>query len=136
MSTVRAQLWYQNPYVQLTLTALFITAAEIFLKKGAALSQTGGAATGVLGFDALAWSATWYGIVFHILGFASWLLVLRMMPVVEAFALINLVHVLVPLASALFLNEIISLKQAFGITLVLAGTYLVAATAARAEEKL
>jgi drug/metabolite transporter (DMT)-like permease len=124
MSAVRAQLWYQNPYVQLTLTALFITAAEIFLKKGAALSQTGGAATGVLGFDALAWSATWYGIV------------LRMMPLVEAFALINLVHVLVPVASALFLNEIISLKQALGITLVLAGTYLVAATAARAEEKL
>jgi drug/metabolite transporter (DMT)-like permease len=135
MSTVRAQLWYQNPYVQLTLTALFIAAAEIFLKKGAILSQSDGSA-GVLGFAALAWSATWFGIVFHILGFASWLLVLRMMPLVEAFALINLVHVLVPVASAIFLNEIISLKQAFGITLVLAGTYLVAATAARAEEKL
>ena len=41
MSTVRVHVWYQNPYVQLSLTALFIVAAEIFLKKGAVLSQTG-----------------------------------------------------------------------------------------------
>lgn len=135
MSTVRAQLWYQSPYAQLTLTAFFIAAAEIFLKKGAALSQAGGSA-GILGFEALAWSATWYGIIFHVLGFASWLLVLRIMPLVEAFALINLVHVLVPIASVLFLNEVITVKQAAGIALLLAGTYLVAATAAEAEEKL
>ncbi len=135
MNAARAQLWYQNPYAQLTLTAFFIVAAEIFLKKGAALSQTGGGA-GILGFEALAWTATWYGIIFHILGFASWLLVLRIMPLVEAFALINLVHVLVPIASALFLNEILTMKQVTGIALLLAGTYLVAATAAEAEDKL
>lgn len=131
----RTAVWYLNPYVQLSLTAVLIAAAEIFLKKGAALSQ-GGSVAGLLGFDALAFGATWFGIAFHIFGFVSWLFVLRIMPLVEAFALINVVHVLVPLASSVFLKEAISLGQALGIALVLAGTFFVAAAAANAEEKL
>jgi len=135
MRSERVQVWYLSPYVQLSLTALFIAAAEIFLKKGAVLSQ-GDNVSSLFGFDALAFGATWFGIAFHILGFASWLCVLRLMPLVEAFALINVVHVVVPVASSIFLKEAISLGQATGIILVLAGTFFVAAAAANAEEKL
>jgi len=135
MSTVTSYVRYRNPYLQLTLTALLIAAAEVFLKEGAALSQDD---TGVqiLGISALGFRATWFGIAFHILAFLSWLSVLRLMPLVEAFALLNVVHVLVPVASSVFLKEGISLMQVGGIAMVLAGTFLVGSAAAKAGDRL
>jgi drug/metabolite transporter (DMT)-like permease len=135
MRCERVRVWYFNPYLQLAVTAVLVTAAEIFLKKGAVLSH-GANLGGLLGLDALAFGATWLGIAFHIAAFLSWLAVLRLMPLVEAFALINIVHVLVPLASSVFLKETLSAAQLIGIMLVLTGTYFVAAAAARGEDKL
>ena len=47
-----------------------------------------------------------------------------------------MVHVLVPTAAWLFLNETISSTRAAGIAFVLVGVLLVAAPAAQAEEEL
>ena len=89
-----------------------------------------------LGVTALASPWTWAGIACHILSFASWLHVLRFVPLNVAFSLISVVHVLVPLGAWLFLGEPISLTRWLGIGLVLAGIALVARPAARAEAEL
>jgi drug/metabolite transporter (DMT)-like permease len=126
--------WYLNPYFQIALGALLVSGAEVFMKKGATV--TAAEWSNLLGAGALTSGLTWLGIVLYILSFVSWLYVLRQMPLVKAFALINIVHVLVPAAAWLFLNESLSLSRAAGIVLVLGGTLLVAGAMANAEEKL
>jgi drug/metabolite transporter (DMT)-like permease len=121
-----------NPYVQMGVGALLVTASELLLKKGA--SSVGG--DSLLGLQALASAWTWLGIVTYVLSFASWLYVLRFVPLGVAFAMINVVHVLVPVGSWLLLGEQISSRRWLGITLVLLGILLVARTVADAEEKL
>jgi drug/metabolite transporter (DMT)-like permease len=123
---------FWNPYVQIALGALLVTASELMLKKGA----TAAAGTSWLGIDALASIWTWGGIVTYILSFVSWLYVLRYLPLGVAFSLINVVHVLVPLASWAFLHDVISPRRWAGIALVLAGIILMAGNVAKAEEKL
>jgi drug/metabolite transporter (DMT)-like permease len=121
-----------NPYVQIVIGAVLVTASELLLKKGA----TAAAGSSWLGVDALASFWTWGGIVTYILSFASWLYVLRYLPLGLAFGLINVVHVLVPIASWAFLHEAVSGRRWAGITLVLLGIVLIAGNVARAEEKL
>lgn len=131
--------WLANPYVQIGLGALLVTASELLLKKGAALTATGPAATGPaawFGVAALGSGWTWAGIVCYVLSFVSWLHVLRHVPLSIAFALINVVHVLVPVGAWLVLHEAISGRRWAGIGLVLCGILLVARPAARAEEEL
>ena len=128
----RARRLAINPYLQLLFGQVMITAAEVLLKKGA--SESGEAE--VLGFTALASATTWLGIFFYTLAFVIWLHVLRLLPLTQAYALSSIVHVLVPTAAWLFLNETISVGRATGITLVLGGILLVAAPAAKAEEEL
>lgn len=128
--------WFGNPWLQIALNALIVTASEIFLKFGAretAELTEGWNWTGVTGLLS-AW--TWIGIVFVILSLVSWLYVLRHVPLSLAFPLSNVVHVLVPLASWLFLGELISTRRWWGITLVLFGLIIVAKPVARIEEKL
>ena len=79
---------------------------------------------------------TWVGIILYIVSFVSWLYVLRLLPLSEAFALMSITHVLVPVASWLFLGEAISVLRIMGIACVLGGTVLMANAAALAEEKL
>jgi len=123
---------FLNPYVQIAVGAVLVTTSELLLKKGA----TSAAGTSWLGIDALASWWTWGGIVTYVLSFASWLYVLRYVPLGLAFGLINGVHVLVPLASWAFLHEAVSGRRWAGITLVLAGILLIAQNVAKAEEKL
>jgi drug/metabolite transporter (DMT)-like permease len=113
--TADVRRWFLNPYVQIAIGALLVTGSELLLKRGAM--------TGML---ASPW--TWGGIVTYVLSFASWLYVLRHLPLSIAFALINIVHVLVPLGAWLLLHETISLQRWAGIFLVLCGTVLVART--------
>jgi len=121
-----------NPYLQIALGAILVTASELMLKKGA--DAVAGASW--LGVNALVSLWTWGGIATYILSFVSWLYVLRLVPLGIAFALINAVHILVPLSSWLFLHERISIGRWSGIALVLAGIILIAQTVATAEEKL
>ncbi len=121
-----------NPYVQIALGALLVTASELMLKKGADAATS----ASWLGVNALASLWTWGGILTYILSFVSWLYVLRLVPLGIAFALINAVHILVPLSSWFFLHERISIGRWSGIALVLSGIILIAQTVAAAEEKL
>jgi undecaprenyl phosphate-alpha-L-ara4N flippase subunit ArnF len=128
--------WLASPWLQIALNALIVTTSEIFLKLGArdtAELTRSWNWTGVTGL----WSPwTWLGIIFTILSLVSWLYVLRYVPLSIAFPLSNVVHVLVPLASWIFLGELIGAKRWWGITLVLIGLVIVAKPVARIEEKL
>ena len=85
---------------------------------------------------ALASRWTWFGIVCYLLSFISWVHVLRFLPLGIAYALINVVHVLIPLGCSVFLHEIILPRRWIGIGVVLAGLYLIIRPLARLEEKL
>jgi multidrug transporter EmrE-like cation transporter len=128
--------WYLSPYFQLGVSAISLTAGEIFLKTGASAHVGGIAVTALFNFAAIASLATWIGIVFYVLSFIIWLHVLRLMPLTEAYCLINVMHITVPAAAWIFLHESISTTRAVGIAFVLCGTLLVAAPSAKAEEKL
>lgn len=121
-----------NPYLQIAIGALLVTASELMLKKGADAATT----ASWLGVSALASLWTWGGIATYILSFVSWLYVLRFVPLGIAFSLINAVHILVPLSSWFFLHERISVGRWTGIALVLAGIILIGQTVATTEEKL
>jgi multidrug transporter EmrE-like cation transporter len=132
----RARRLFLNPYFQLAIGVFSISAAEILLKIGAVAGGAGEAEGGIFGVSALASAPTWLGIILYSLSFVSWLHVLRLLPLTEAYALVNIVHILVPAGAWLFLNESISLTRAAGIALVIAGAVLIATSAARLEAKL
>ena len=136
MTDGRARRLIRSPYLQLLGAQGLITAAEVLLKKGAVASVAEAGGPEVLGLAALASGATWLGILLYIVSFLIWLHVLRLLPLTQAYALASMVHVLVPTAAWLFLNETISSTRAAGIAFVLVGVLLVAAPAAKAEEEL
>jgi len=136
MTAGRARRALVNPYLQLMAGQVMITAAEVLLKKGATGSVAAAGESQLLGIMALASGTTWLGIFFYTISFLIWLHVLRLLPLTQAYALASIVHVLVPTAAWLFLNEVISSTRAAGIALVLGGVVLVAAPAAKAEEEL
>src|SRR5256885_5016995 len=128
--------WIANPFLQIGINVFIVTASEIFLKLGArdtaALTQSWNW-TGITGLLS-PW--TWLGILFLILSLVSWLYVLRHVPLSIAFPLSNVVQVLVPLASWIFLGELIDTTRWWGIGMVLIGLVIVAKPVARIEEKL
>ena len=127
---------FGNPYVQIALGAVLVTASELLLKNGAASTAAAPGAAGALGIGALASAWTWAGILLYILATVSWLHVLRLMPLAIAFGLINVVHVLVPVAAWWLLHEGVSPRRWVGIALILAGVVALARPAAKAEEGL
>jgi drug/metabolite transporter (DMT)-like permease len=114
--------WFLNPYTQIGIGALLVTASELQLKLGATSARD----VGWFGVAALASWWTWGGIATYILSFASWLYVLRKLPLSVAISLMSITYVLVPLAARLLLDESISPRRGIGIVLVLCGTVLVA----------
>ena len=126
---------FLDPYVQLGLGAVLVTASELLLKKGAMAAPPSGWLTSI-GVAALASWWTWAGIVTYLLSFASWLHVLRFVALGIAFAVINVVHVLVPLGCWAFLHEPVSPRRWLGIALVVTGLLLMLQQVAKAEEKL
>lgn len=129
--------WFFNPYVQIGIGAVLVAVSELLLKKGAmAAPRFAQMPAGLGGVSALASGWTWAGIVFYILSFASWIYVLRYVPLTVAFSLINLVHVLVPIGAWLVLGEQIPVRRWLGIVLILAGIIMVVGPATKAEEKL
>jgi len=125
-----------NPWFQLVLSVLFVTTSEVFLKRGAVEAPRLPDEVNWTGVSGLVSPDVWYGILFVIASFISWLYVLRFIPLTIAYPLSNLVHVLVPLASWFFLNEHISVQRWCGIALVLLGVLIVAKPVARMEENL
>jgi len=124
---------FLNPYLQICLGSLSVTASELLMKVGADQHR---ATIGVFGTAALASGFTWLGIICYLLSFASWLTVLRQMPLGIAYALINVVHVLIPLGCWIFLGEIIPPQRWCGIGLVVLGLLLVTRATADASVKI
>jgi len=127
-----------NPYLQLAVNGLLVTASELLLKRGAtATTQVSGSPwLDSLGITTLGSGWVWAGIASGIAGLVSWLYVLRWVPLSIAFPLASVVHVLIPLGSWFFLGETMSLLRWCGITLVMTGIWCLANPLMRAEEAL
>ncbi len=133
-------LW-RNPWLHVTLAILCSAAGQLLMKMGAdaaVLWTAGGVETWVswLGVAALGSGWTWLGIVFYILSFGSWLYALRFLPLGLAFNLTNVVYVLVPVASWLFLGEKLGSMRVIGIILILVGIGILAQSVTRIEDRL
>jgi len=135
---MRRTLWrgFLNPWFQIFFGAIVVTASELFLKRGATETASPGQTWGWTGVSGLESPWVWGGIAFVIVSFLSWLYVLKHIPLTIAFPLSNVVHVLVPLCSWIFLGEAISRLRWCGIALVLAGLVVVAKPFAKIEERL
>ena len=127
---------FGNPWLQLALSTLCVTASDMFLKRGAMATAHLSEQWAWTGVTGLASSLVWIGIVFRILAFVTWLDTLKHLPLSVAFPASQAVHVLVPLSSWLILGEIISPIRWSGIALVLLGLAIVARPVAQLEEKL
>jgi drug/metabolite transporter (DMT)-like permease len=122
-----------NPYLQLVLTVVLITIAEILLKQGA--MATAPARDSWLGLAALPSPRVWAGAALLALSAGTWILVLRKLPLYLAFMLSSVIHVTIPLCSWLVLGDKISAGRWAGIGLVLTGIWIIAQPASRVEER-
>ena len=106
------------------------TAAEMFIKLGAGEAAE---AAGWLGRIGLTSKWVWVSILFTLGGFGVWSYVVRVAPLSVSFPLVNVVHILIPLASWVFLGEHISPRRWLGIALVVAGLVTIARPRAELE---
>ena len=120
-------------YFYLFLTVALLTVAEIFLKQGADATAPQG--TDWLGITSLASPRVWIGATLLTLSSVTWIVVLRTMPLYLAFTLSSVVHVTIPVASWLLLNDRISAIRWTGIVLVIVGIVTIARPASRVEER-
>jgi drug/metabolite transporter (DMT)-like permease len=126
---------WRDPRLQLALSVLCVLFSELLLKRGA--SDTASAASwSWTGLNSLASPLVWWGILFVIASFLSWLYVLKYIPLTIAFPLSRVVDVLVPLSCWFLLGETISARRWCGIALVVIGLAVVAKPVARLEERL
>ena len=127
---------FGNPWLQLALSVLCVLASELLLKRGASEVADPNSALSWTGINGLTSALVWWAILLVIVSFASWLYVLKYIPLTVAFPLSRVVDVLVPISCWIFLGEIISVRRWCGIALVIIGLALVAKPVARLEEKL
>lgn len=127
---------FWNPYIQIFLTVLLTSAAQILLKVGAEASAADNSVSSWLGLHELASGWTWLGIVAFVASFGGWLYALRFLPLGIAFALTNGVHIFVPIGSWLVLHEKIGPLRCAGILVIIAGILLLTQSVARAEERV
>jgi multidrug transporter EmrE-like cation transporter len=120
-----------NPYLHLFLTVAFVTIGEVLLKQGAA--DTAHRGVDWLGLNSLPSPHVWAGAVMLTLSSITWIIVLRVMPLYLAFTLSSAVHVTIPICSWLVLGERINSFRWAGISLVLAGIWIIARPACREE---
>ena len=127
---------FANPWLQLALSVLCVLASELLLKRGASEVADPNSALSWTGINGLTSALVWWAILLVIVSFASWLYVLKCIPLTVAFPLSRVVDGLVPISCWIFLGEIISVRRWCGIALVIIGLALVAKPVARLEEKL
>ena len=129
---------FLNPYLQIAVNGLLVTASQLLLKRGAITTTqiSGSPWLDSLGIATLGSGWVWGGIVCGIAGFVNWLYVLRWVPLSIAFPLASVVHVLIPLGSWLFFGEIIGPLRWSGIFLIVLGIWCIAKPMMRAEEAL
>jgi multidrug transporter EmrE-like cation transporter len=122
-----------RPYVYLFITVVLLTVAEIFLKRGA--EATAPAEPDWLGLASLSSRNVWIGATLLTISSVTWIFVLRTMPLYLAFTLCSVIHVTIPVASWLLLDDKISPVRWTGIAMVLAGIWVIARPASRIEER-
>jgi drug/metabolite transporter (DMT)-like permease len=127
---------FGNPWLQLGLSVGCVFVSELLLKLGATATANPASSWSWTGINSLMSSLVWWGILFVIASFLSWLYVLKYIPLTIAFPLSRVVDVLVPLGCWLFLGESISMRRWCGIALVVIGLAVVAKPVARLEERL
>ena len=125
-----------NPYVQLALGAILVAASELLLKRGADATIAAGGQHSISGLSSLGSVWVWAGIACYIASFVSWLHVLRHLPLVIAFNLMNSVHVLIPVGAWLLLGESINRQCRLGIGVVVVGLIVLSKPIAALEERL
>jgi drug/metabolite transporter (DMT)-like permease len=123
---------FWHPCLQLFISIVLTAVAQVFLK---------------LGVDSqsyLPWYAlsnlfsSWVlaGVLAMLMSLLSWLYALKSVPLVVAFNLAATNHIMVAIASRIFLGEEISARRWVGILLVALGAVFVARPLARMEDKL
>jgi drug/metabolite transporter (DMT)-like permease len=127
---------FWNPYLQIFLTVLLTSAAQILLKIGADHSIGNNSLWSWMGLAELGSGMTWLGILAFVASFGGWLYALRFLPLGLAFALTNGVHIFVPIGSWYFLGDHIGWLRGSGILIIIAGVLLLAQSVAKAEEKV
>jgi multidrug transporter EmrE-like cation transporter len=128
---------FWNPYVQILLTVLLSSGAQVLLKIGADYSTANDeSALSWMGLTELGSWWTWAGIFAFVASFGGWLYALRFLPLGLAFALTNGVHIFVPIGSWIFLGEHIGLLRGSGICVIIAGILLLTQSVAEVEEKV
>jgi drug/metabolite transporter (DMT)-like permease len=127
---------FANPWLQLALSVVCVLASELLLKRGASEIADPDSAFSWTGINGLTSPLIWWAILLVLISFASWLYVLKYIPLTVAFPLSRVVDVLVPLSCWIFLGEMISLRRWCGIALVVIGLAVVAKPIARMEERL
>lgn len=124
------------PYWGVLCCALFVTASEVFLKKGVDGLKDFEDISSLFNTQPVLVGWIVIGIICYIVSFAFWIKILQVLPLNIAFNLVNIEHIFVPVASYLFLDEIISPMRIVGITIVLLGVFLIAETYCRVEERV
>lgn len=129
---------FLNPYFQIAINGLLVTASELLLKHGATAATKVSALPwlGSLGIATLGSGWVWAGIACGIVSFVNWLYILRWVPLSIAFPLASVVHVFIPLGSWFFLGETPGLLRWCGICLIIIGIWCIAKPMMRAEEAL
>lgn len=127
---------FLNPWVQLGICVVLSTVAEIFLKLGAQETANLSDPWSWTGLSGLRSIWVWWGILASVISLFNWLATLKKLPLTIAFPVGNVVHILIPLSSWIFLGETILPRRWLGIGLVLIGLMIVAKPAARLEERL
>ena len=121
-----------HPCFQLVISIILNAVSQIFLKIGVDTQLVSPWYT-VSNFFAF-W--IWLGILSIIGSLFSWLYALKSVPLIVAYNLAAMNHIMVALGSSLFLGEAISYRRWIGILLVTLGVFFIARPAARAEDKL
>lgn len=115
---LRGKLWLFGIFL------VFDTAVQIAFKLAA--RQLG---DGDFNLEWLAAAASspmvWFAVLLYLTVFVLWMLILQQIDLSRAFPLTALTYVTVPAAGVLFFHESLSVAQAGGIALILAGVVLV-----------
>lgn len=125
--------WKHVNYPVLGLFAMILvwdTATQLFLKTGVSSHgefPVNSISAGFSYLRAIAMEpAIWLGVFTLILAFITWLAIIARIDLSKAHPATSISYVTVTIASAIFLNETISLLKFCGIIVIILGVYLVA----------
>ncbi len=121
---------FLHPYLQLSISIVLASAAQIFLKIGVDIRP------GTPGYGFLVSLWIWTGISAILLSLFSWLYALKFVPLIVAFNLAATNHILVAIGACAFLGEKITQQRWLGISLVALGAFFIARPSSCAKEKL